>query len=389
MHEPKTPVRPEHRRKVLIGLAAALVGGGALTLFGRDGEAAPPPPPAAGARAALTVELIAPSPQTLARTVAASGSVAARDELLIGADAAGVRLTQVLVEVGARVQAGQLLARGDDAPLQAQLAQLKAQVKQAEAERLQADANLERAERIADSGIYSVEAVQTRRTAALAAAARLELAQAQQQETELRIAMTRVRAPAAGVVSRRSASVGLVMNPGTELFRLMRDGQVEWLAELPEHALAQVQPGATARVTLADGRSVEGRVRLVEPTLDARSRNGLVHVVLPADAGVKAGGHAKGEIVVAEARVPTLPEAVVFQRDGSSFVVLVDGSGKARYARVATGVRRGGLVEVSGLPADARVVATGAGFVKDGETVRVAPLPTVMSLRASRAGASS
>ena len=373
MNKPQNKLPAAHRRKLVIGLAAALVGGVTLTLVGKDGQAAAPVAAPGAASPALTVELTTPRQQTLSRTVAASGSIAARDELLIGSDASGVRLREVFVDTGSRVRRGQLLARGDDAQLQAQLAQQVALIKQAQAEREQADANLDRAERIADSGVYSVEAVQTRRTAALAATARLELAQAQKRELEVRIAHTQVVAPAAGVISARSASVGLVMNPGAELFRLIRDEQIEWRAELPEHALAQVQPGAVAVLTLDDGSRLEGRVRLVAPTIDTRSRNGTVHVALPAGAPLKAGGHAKGEIVVASAPMLTLPEAVVFNRDGSPFVYVVGDDRKARLTRIHTGARQRGLVEVSsGLRADARVVATGAGFVKDGEIVRVA-----------------
>jgi RND family efflux transporter MFP subunit len=368
----KNPLRSPQRRELAVGLVAMLLGCTALSLVGKEREA-PKPAAAAADSAALTVELTTPRAQTLSRSIAASGTVAARDELLIGSDASGVRLNQVLVEVGARVQRGQLLARGDDAQLQAQLAQQLALIKQAQAEHEQADANLERAERIADSGIYSVEAVQTRRTAALAAAAKLELAQAQRRELDVRIAHTQVLAPAAGVISMRSASVGLVMNPGAELFRLIRDEQLEWHAELPDHALAQVQPGATARITLDDGSAIEGRVRLVAPTIDARSRNGRVYVTLPAGAPLKAGGHAKGEIVLAEATMLTLPEAVVFNRDGTAFVYVVGDDHKARLTRIGTGARQRGLVEVSaGLQPGARVVATGAGFVKDGERVRIA-----------------
>lgn len=329
---------------------------------------------ATAAAASLSVEIVNPRLQTLARTVAASGSVSARDELSIGSDASGVRLLEVLVEVGASVRRGQLLARGDDAQLQAQLAQQDASIKQARAELAQAEANLDRAERIVDSGIYSVEAVQTRRTAALSASARLELAQAQRRELELRIAHTRVVAPADGVIAQRSASAGLVMQPGIELFRLIRDAQLDWLAELPDHALSQVAPGAPARIRLDDGRSIEGQVRLVAPTIDTRSRNGLVHVALPRGVTLKAGGHAKGEIVVARAAMLTLPQAVVFSRDGQSFVYTLGSGDVAQLTRIETGVQQGGLVEISrGLQADSRVVATGAGFVKDGERVRVAP----------------
>lgn len=385
---PRRPARLATRRNLALLVGAALLGGTALSLVGKErapaGGAAPPPP------AALTVDLTTPRLHTLPRSLAAGGSIAARDELVIGSDAGGVRLTEVLVEVGAQVKRGQLLARGDDAQLRAQLAQQDALIKQAQAERVQADANLERAERIVDSGIYSVETVQGRRTAALAAAARLELAQAQRRELEVRLAHTRIVAPADGVIARRSASVGQVMQPGVELFRLIRGGALEWLAELPDHALAQVRPGAPAQVLLDDGRRIDATVRLVAPTIDTRSRNGLVHVALPVEAPFKAGGHARGEIVVASETMLTLPEAVVQSRDGQPFVYVVGPDEVARRTRIATGSRQRGLVEVTdGLAPDARVVATGAGFVKDGERVRIAPAAPAVRQAAQAAGSAT
>lgn len=360
-------------RNIALAAAAALLGT-TLLLVGKARSGEPAPDAAATlAATALTVDVTTPQRNTLSRSIAASGSVSARDELLIGSDASGVRLTEVLVDVGSSVRRGQLLARGDDRQLQAQLAQQEALIRQASVESVQADANLERAERVQDAGVYSVEAVQTRRTAAEAAAAKLELALAQRREIEVHIAHTRVVAPAAGVITQRSASVGAVMQPGIELFRLIRDQQVEWLAELPAHAMAQVAPGATALVQLDDGRVVEGTVRLVAPTIDPKSRNGLVHVALPAGTPLRAGGHAKGEIVVGSSGVLTLPEAVVFHRDGQAFVYVVGDDGVAHQTRIGTGTRQRGLVEVTGeLRANTRVVATGAGFVKDGERVRVA-----------------
>jgi HlyD family secretion protein len=309
---------------------------------------------------------------------------------VIGADANGVRLTTLLADTGDTVRRGQLLARGDDAQLRAQLAQQHALVRQAEVELAQAEANLERAERVQDSGIYSVEAVQTRRTAAQAAAAKLALAQAQRAELEVRLAHTTVHAPADGVIARRSASVGMVMQPGVELFRLIRDDELEWLAELPDHALLRIQAGAVARIRLDDGRELEGRVRKVAPTIDPRTRNGLVHVALPAGSPRRAGGPARGEIVVAQAPMLALPEGVVQVRDGQPFVFTVGADGVAQRTRIETGSRQRGLVEVTaGLAAEARVVATGAGFVKDGERVRVETPAASAATTTTSGGASS
>lgn len=359
-------------RHIALAIGALALGGTALSLVGKeraDGSA-----PAATATTALTVAVLTPQQLTLPRSVAAHGSVSARDELVIGADATGVRVLELLVDTGDRVRRGQLLARGDGKQLRTQLAQQDALIKQAQAELVQAEANLERAEQVQDSGIYSVEAVQGRRTTAQAAAAKLELARAQRAELEVRIAQTTVFAPADGVIAKRSASVGMVMQPGIELFRLIRNEQLDWLAELPDHALTKVHVGAPVRITLDDGGSVAGRVRLVAPTIDPRSRNGLVHVALPPGSPLRAGGHAQGEIVIADAPMLTVPEGVVQVRDGQPFVYVVGPDGVARAARIETGSRQRGLVEVtSGLQHSSRVVATGAGFVKDGERVNVSP----------------
>jgi HlyD family secretion protein len=377
------------RRPLALAMGLVAFAGAGAALLGQErADARPGAVPLAPA--ALTVAVTTPQMVTLPRSLAAQGSVSARDELVIGADANGVRLTTLLADTGDTVRRGQLLARGDDAQLRAQLAQQHALVRQAEVELAQAEANLERAERVQDSGIYSVEAVQTRRTAAQAAAAKLALAQAQRAELEVRLAHTTVHAPADGVIARRSASVGMVMQPGVELFRLIRDDELEWLAELPDHALLRIQAGAVARIRLDDGRELEGRVRKVAPTIDPRTRNGLVHVALPAGSPLRAGGHARGEIVVAQSPMLALPEGVVQVRDGQPFVFTVGADGVAQRTRIETGSRQRGLVEVTaGLAAEARVVATGAGFVKDGERVRVETPAASAATTTTSGGASS
>jgi RND family efflux transporter MFP subunit len=370
-----TPARTRRRALALASVVAlgAGVAGWTLLAHGPAEASATPVSAPAAAQAALSVETVAPRRQDWARTVAATGSIAARDELLVGADATGVRLTEVLVDTGSLVKRGQLMARADDALLQTQLAQQLAQIRAAEADRAQALSNLERAERVGDSGLYSAEVLETRRNAAAAATARLELAQAQRRETEVKIAHTRVLAPADGVVTRRSATVGAVLQPGVELFRVMREQQLEWLAELPAHALADVKPGAAVRVSDSAGRAVDAQVRRVAPTIDPQTRNGLVHVALPPGTPLQAGGHARGEIAIGRATALTLPESVLLQRDGHPHVFLLRADGVAQLARIETGARQRGLVEVTGgLPDDARVISTGAGFVKDGERVLLA-----------------
>ena len=364
------------RRALAVPLIAVVAGIGAFAVYGSaDSRSAPAPRPGNMTAASVTVELVAPVPSQFTRSIAATGTVAARDELVIGSDATGVRLLEVLVDVGSAVTKGQLLARGDDATLRAQLAQMEAQIRQAQAELTQAESNVERSERIRDSGVYSVETLQTRQTSAMSARAKLELAVAQKRELEIRIAQTRVVAPANGVIARKTATVGAVVQPGTELFRLIRDGEIEWLAELPSHSITRVQAGVAVRVQLDDGSALDAKVRQVAPTMDAATRNGLVYVTLPRGAALRPGAHARGEILLASSEALSLPETAIMTRDGYPFVYLVGADGVARLKRIDTGARQRGMVEVSGLGADARVISTGAGFVKDGELVRLASEP--------------
>jgi RND family efflux transporter MFP subunit len=361
-------MKPSIRSKRLaVAVAGALLLMGAAALVGRSPSAKTAP---ASPVPSLTVSLLNANNESFLRTVSATGSVNARDELLIGSDASGLRLMEVLVDVGSAVRKGQLLARADDAQLQTQLAQQLAQIKNAEAELVQARANFERAQQLTD--YYSVETVQTRRTQAATAAAKLELAVAQRDELLVRIAHTRVVAPSSGIIAKRSATVGAVVQQGAELFRLIRDGELEWRAELPSHSLAQIEAGALARVLLDSGEWLEARVRMVAPTMDSATRNGLVYVALPRSTSLKAGAHARGEIILASAQALSLPDASVLTRDGNAYVYTVGSDNIARLTRITTGARQRGRVEVTaGLKPEDRVVGAGAGFLKDGDLVGV------------------
>lgn len=360
------------RRRVLCALIGVALAGGtavAVAVHRDSSKGAPQSAPVAS----VTVQAVAPMLESFDRSIAATGTIAARDELLVGSDASGVRLVEVLVDVGTVVRKGDLLARADDAQLRAMLSQQEAQLRQALADQAQAQRDLTRARQLVEAGFYSIEAGQTKNTAALSADARVDFARAQLRELEVRLAQTRVLAPAAGVVSRRAATVGAVVQPGAELFRVIRDGELEWQAELPGHAIAAVEPGATVRIAVDDGRSIEGHVRLVAPTVDRGTRTGLVHVSLPPDAPFKAGEHARGEILQGSVEALSLPESSILVRDGYAFVYVLGDDDVAHSTRIATGARRAGRVEVTeGLTGGVRVVGTGAGFVKEGDLVRVA-----------------
>jgi RND family efflux transporter MFP subunit len=194
-------------------------------------------------------------------------------------------------------------------------------------------------------------------------------------------------APDDGVISARTAAVGQVVQPGNELFRLIRQQRLEWRAEVPAGELQRIRPGMPVRITTPAGQAVSGRVRVVAPTVDAQTRNGLVYVDLARGDEARAGMFARGEFELGRAQALTLPQAAVVSREGYSYAFRVEADGRVRQAKVQVGRRLGDRIEiVSGLDANAAVVATGAGFLSDGDLVHVVPGNAVAAPAAAGSG---
>jgi RND family efflux transporter MFP subunit len=268
-----------------------------------------------------------------------------------------------------------VLARFDTRVAEADLAQQRAVVLEVEASLAEAAANAQRARELQPSGMISAQQFTQALTVERTMKARLEAQRAAVHAQELRLAQGQVLAPDDGVISARAATVGAVAAPGQELFRLIRQGRLEWRAEVPAVDLGRVRTGQRVRLSPVGADAVTGRVRMVAPTLDPATRNGLVYVELAAGvgaSGLKAGQFARGEFEAGQAEGLMLPQSAVVLRDGFSWVFTVSSDQKVRQMKVVTGRRDGERVEVTaGLPADARVVASGAGFLSDGDTVRV------------------
>jgi RND family efflux transporter MFP subunit len=353
--------------------ALVLAVAGWLTLGAAQAAEAPPPAAsAAAARPALTVTLIQPQTARLAQLVPATGNIAAWQEASVGAELAGLRLAKVLVNVGDEVRRGQLLAEFATETVMADLAQLRAQAAQAEAQLGEAAANARRARELQESGAWSQQQIEQMLTAERSAEARLEAARAAVKAQELRLQQTRVVAPDDGVISARAATLGGVPGSGQELFRLIRQGRLEWRAEVAAADLARVRRGMAASLTPPGGGPIEGTVRIVAPTVDPASRNGLVYVDLKGSGGARAGMFARGSIDLGSSAALTLPQSAVLLRDGFSYVFRVGADRRAQLTKVSVGRRVGERVELTGgLDASAQVVATGSGFLADGDLVKV------------------
>lgn len=363
------------RRAVAIAAGCLIAGAVLLALLLKPGAGPSPAAPKDSAPAsALTVELAAPESRTWPQEVHASGAVAAWEEIVVGAEVGGLRVAELLVNVGQQVARGQLLARLVDDTVRAEVAKQQALVAQAEASLLQASGNLKRALAVDVAGAIAPQKVDEYKATEASARASLASAQADLRSAQLKLAQTRIVAPDAGVVATKSGVMGNVVSAGTELYRLIRQGRIEWRAELDARQLAQVRTGQDARVVLPGGQAVTGKVRVVSPTLSTTTGRGIAYVSLPADGPAKAGVFASGTIELQQQAALTLPETAIVLRDGRSYVYTVGSDGKAASRPVTTGRRQADRVEVvSGLDRSAPVVAKGGAFLSEGAQVTVVP----------------
>ncbi|RCS59899.1 efflux RND transporter periplasmic adaptor subunit [Parvibium lacunae] len=346
------------------------------------------------ARPALTVTVVQPRIQRIPFSLQANGSVAAWQEAIIGAEVNGLRLAEVLVNVGDTVRRGQVLATFAAETVEAEVAQAKANVAEADATWQEAQANAERARRIADSGALSTQQIAQYQTAAQTAQARLAAAQAQLQNQLLRQRHTRVLASDDGVISARSATAGAVIAPGQELFRLIRQQRLEWRAEVTASELARLKVGQRVKVQVGALSPLTGRVRMIAPTVDPQTRNALVYVDLPGamSQGIKPGMFARGEFLLGDSDALTLPQSAVALRDGFSYVFKLQANNRVTLVKVQTGRRlvnepgketnkeTDSAIEIlQGVQPGDSIVASGAAFLADGDTVKVVAPPAAPS----------
>ena len=328
----------------------------------------------AAVKPALTVSTSRAQSSRLPRQLTANGNIVAWQEASVGAQANGLVLRDVLVNVGDWVKKDQVLARFAPETVNADLAQAKASLAEAQANATDASANAERARRLQGTDALSPQQTAQYQTAEQSALARVEAAKAMLTAQQLRLAQTQVTAPDHGVISARSATVGAVLPAGTELFRMVRQGRLEWRAEVTAAELNQIKVGTSASVTAASGANLKGRVRVIGPTVDPQSRAALVYVDLPQHPDVKAGMFAKGTFELGASQALTVPQQAVVIRDGFSYAFRVNSDLRVTQLKLQTGRRLGTQVEVlEGIKAEDDLVVQGAGFLNDGDLIKVAP----------------
>lgn len=378
-------VRSRKRLWIIGGVIALLAAIGLWFAFA-GGEEADKQAAASGAAkkgggAELPVVTVAvPGRQTIERVISGTGSLAARREMPVGVAGEGGMVTRVLVEPGAWVAAGQVLATVDRS-VQAQTAQSQAAgVRVAQADLDLAQANLDRAQRLVANGFVSKADIDRLTATRDGAAARVRVARAQLAETAARNRRLDIRAPAAGLVLTRQVEPGQIISSGSgTLFRIAQGGQMEMRAQLSEADLQRLSVGARAQVTpVGTTEAFAGEVWQVSPVIDPQSRQGIARIALSFNRALRPGGFATANIVAGGQVAPLLPQSAVQSDSKGNFVYILNAKDEAERRAITTGdVSDTGVVIASGLDGTERVVLTAGAFLNPGQKVR----PNVTTLK--------
>lgn len=378
-----------------LALALCLLAGSVATdvvaaeSAGATGQVAPAP----------VITVVRAQARELAATTLVSGTLVAREDVAVNTEIEGLAIVEILVEQGAVVDKGQVMARLSRATLDALvaqsdanvaravagIAQAEAAIAEADATRAEADATLARIRTLRTSGTASIQELDSRVAAAKAAEARAnsarqglnqakaELAalQAGRKEIDVRMARTEIKAPAAGLVASRAARLGAIASAQSgPLFTIIAGGDIELEADVPETAMARIAVGQPATVTPAGfAAPVTGKVRLVMTEIDRASRLGKVRVALPGRDGIRAGAFGSGQIEIERRKVVSVPLSAIVSSDKGAQVQVVR-DGKVENRAVKTGMRAEGQVEiVEGIAAGDVVLLRAGGFVRAGDRI--------------------
>ncbi|HML43553.1 MAG TPA: efflux RND transporter periplasmic adaptor subunit [Hyphomicrobium zavarzinii] len=349
------------------------------------------------------VSVVQATKSNFVETVLVTGSFVAREEILVAPEVDGLRVLELKAEEGDRVKKGDVLAILVTEQIEAQLAanegalvsataaieRAKSQIAEMEARVAEADAQLERARPLVKDKFLSESVFDQRQAAARAAHSQLAFAkgsfaqaeaekvqvEAQRRELLWRRGRAEVRAPADGLISRRSARIGGLalanaLAGGDTMFRIIENGEVELDAEVAETHLHKVKVGQPARVVSSGGTEVSGTVRLVSPEVDKTTRLGHVRIFLGANPDLKIGSFGRGTIETSRGRTIAVPlSAVLYSEDGASVQAVVEG--KVVTRKVKTGLETAGMIAIeSGLSEGDVVVAKAGTFLRDGDAVR-------------------
>jgi RND family efflux transporter MFP subunit len=325
-----------------------------------------------GQKQAPSVTVVIPGSSMVQSTISATGSLAARREMPVGAVGEGGMVTRVYVDAGDWVSQGQVLASVDRQVQAQQSASLGAQIRVAQADASLAQNELDRAKTLAERGFISKADIDRRTAQRDAALARLNVARAQFGENSARINRLDIRAPASGLILARNVEPGQVVGgSGAVLFRIAKGGEMELRAMLSEADLAKLSVGSAADVTpVGTTKAFAGQVWQMPPVIDPTTRQGSVRIALPYNAAIRPGGFASTSIRSGAAQAPMLPESAVQSDEKGNYVFIVNAQNKVERRDVKIGsVSDAGITIATGLTGRERVVLTAGAFLNPGESV--------------------
>jgi len=325
-------------------------------------------------RFTTVVHTVQPQPVQHAHTLKANGDVLAWEVMPVAAETGGQRVVQIQVDMGDRVHKGQVLAVLDDSFLRLEIERLTAQTQQAELALRQARGDAERARALQASGALPQQQIEALLTQEQSAAQQVQSLQAQLRSQQLRLARSHIKAPDAGVVMSKETALGQVAGVGQVLFRLLRQGRLEWHARVQATDAARLAVGMPVRLH-AGGKSHAGKIRAIGPDMNSRTRETAVVVTLEAGLqdGLLPGMFARGEFLLQDAKGWRVPHAAVVLRDGQALVFKVDETSRARAVPVEILTQTTEYLLIDGIGESDSIVARGGEFLADGEVVAVPP----------------
>jgi len=335
--------------------------------------------------ASATVSVATVVNQPIARQINATGTISPWEEVPVGAETGGLTAVAVNAEEGQTVQAGQILVQLNSTLIAAQLRQQDASVASAKATLAEANAALNRAKELQAKGYLSQAGLDTATARQGTSAANLAAAEAARGETAARVAQTSIRAPVGGLISRRSVTKGQIVSAGSELFRIVRDSRLELDADIPETDLGAVKAGMSAKVYSEKVGEMTGRVRIVTSEVNAQTRIGTARVTLSSMGGFRPGMFARAIIDTGDQPALVVPSASVLYRENRPGVFVVDSARKVHFRRIGVLANTGDRIAATGLNAGEQVVVEGAGFLGEGDVVRIGQAaPTQVTAKTAR-----
>jgi len=310
------------------------------------------------------------------RTLTYSGVVRPRIESAIGFRVGG-KIVQRLVNVGDRVEVGEVIARLDENDLQLAENSAKAAVASARSRRDVARDNFERGKALLPQAIISQQAYDTRLNELDAAASALDSVEAQLRLATNSVEYATLKADKAGVVTSVMGEPGQVVSTGQTIITLAQAGETEIAVAVPEQDSGHLAIGEPAKITLWAGPrvSIAGRIREIAGQADPTSRTYAIRISIPeAPPIMRLGMTASVALRIDdEAAAVVVPVAALTESDGSPVVFVVEPANKTvrKAAVTAAGIAEDGVRITSGLSPGDLVVIAGAQFLRDGMRVRL------------------